>query len=255
MVGPSKITFAPHPSQLLECRVVDTNDVVLATIATPTPRPAWFRAAAGDGIDSHEPTPSSLQHYEYWHLMDASFVFATAPHLIRSLAGPPPGLEVVVTQRCDRVVGQLMRPLIVSIPTKVYGGNHVSANKTIAVTTWKTVHLTNVLVVQDLPVPLYLAREWGDAVDAAPTKIRRGGWTKEAFPDSYHNHPYWTTAHWTTVTAHLTAAHLKPNPGLPRHSPHVSVTASAAAAVDGVDGALEISPRSQRLRWKRRMSM
>jgi hypothetical protein len=234
MVCPSKVVFTPHPSQLLECRVVDTNDVVLATMATPTPRPVWCSRADGDNIASHE--LSSLPNY--WHLMDASFVFATAPHLIRSLAGPPPGLEVVVTQRCDRVVGQLMRPLIMSIPTKVYGGNRASANKSISVTTWKTVHLTNVLVVQDLPVPLHLSWEWGNAIGAAPTKISRGGWTKEAFPNSYHNHPYWTT---TDLTA---------NHGLPRHSHHVSVTAAAA-----LDGASEISPRSQRLRWKRRMSM
>ena len=120
---------------------------------------------------------------EVRHFIDAQFLRELNPQLVHSIVTPtPPCTSLWGTFRNQRdetparVLGMLRSPLHISVHM---GRNH----------SWVQAKLNNVLVVEDLPVPLHVSLK---SLGLFPQFQDMPKFSRSKFPRNYHQHGYWT---------------------------------------------------------------
>jgi len=121
-------------------------------------------------------------NYEIRHFIDKKYLLSIPggqEYLDTLVAPTPPCSELYGTKRETRneiVVGMLSKRLKVAIYVGARNG-------------WKLSKLSNVLVIEELPVPIHVSLK---SLKVYPDE-QPFNFDKDVFPVSYHSHPYWTS--------------------------------------------------------------
>jgi MYND finger len=154
-----KASFYPHLGFAIKVRILDAEEV-------------------------HASQDFMTANFEIRHFVDRNYLASIVPAgrdlLQAGLVDPAPPCSFLwgtYKEQDEVVVGMLKKRLSVSI-----NAGHSQG--------WVQVKLQNVLVVDELPVPFHISLK---ALKLYPDREVQNGTrlTKNAFPESYHRHPYW----------------------------------------------------------------